>query len=86
MSMEKTTRYGSILLIHSSANTVISSSGRVKPIAERAFALLPNLRIACHYTPNPINYDLRNKSIPELVPLITASAGFSCYVCRSANI
>jgi hypothetical protein len=28
-------------------------------------------QIACHYTPNPINYDLRNKSIPELLPLIT---------------
>jgi hypothetical protein len=27
--------------------------------------------MACHYTPNPINYDVRNKSIPELVPVVT---------------
>jgi hypothetical protein len=28
-------------------------------------------KISCHYTPNPINYDLRDKSVPELVPFIT---------------
>ncbi|HVP76313.1 MAG TPA: hypothetical protein VMV04_00315, partial [Thermodesulfobacteriota bacterium] len=28
-------------------------------------------RIACHYTPNSIDYDLRNKSTPEFVPFIT---------------
>jgi len=30
------------------------------------------LQTACHYTPNPINYDLRNKPIPEVVPLTKA--------------
>jgi hypothetical protein len=48
---------------------LISSSGRVKPIQERILALFPK-RIVCHYTLNPINYDLRNNSTPEFVRLL----------------
>ncbi len=46
----------------------------INEVTARNFGIdfyLPKRRVFCHYTPHPINYDLRNKFTPELVQLFT---------------
>jgi hypothetical protein len=49
----------------------IGFSGKCSAVLGFGSIGILEINMACHYTPNPINYDVRNKSIPELVPVVT---------------